>query len=149
MGLAYCCLRLNSSEEIVPNQNRVIDAKVMRVVDGDTYDCQFYYGLKIMRMKVRVMGLDTPEKKGNELEKKASEVVSKYVKKYMERYSDMVKIRIKRWDKYGGRVVGEVWVNKVNVCQHLVEKKFGKEYDGGKKEVWTKEQLEKIINYNR
>ena len=38
--------------------------------------------------------------------------------------------------KYAGRIVAEVWVNDVNLSQHLLDEKLAYPYDGGTKQRW-------------
>lgn len=138
MGIVYCCLYLNATEEpTVPCKGKRMYARVLRVVDGDTYDCIFYNGLARMRMKIRVYGLDTPEKRSrDEQEKKAGEEATKYAESYIKRHANIVEICIRDWDKYGGRMVADVWVGGKLIADHLIEKGLGRKYMGGAKEKW-------------
>lgn len=151
----------------VPHHNEIIPALVYKVYDGDTCKVIILHGYVIpMKLSIRIHGIDTPEIRCSsrqslhpELEKKAGLLVRDYVKELLE--NQIVSLRIQDWDKFGGRVLGTIFLpdsvsNKeekeegvnttLTLTAHLMEKKFGKDYHGEKKEKFTKEELEYIIN---
>lgn len=55
-------------------------AKVINVVDGDTFDLDVDLGFKIhMQIRVRLLGVDTPEKRGDK-EKELGLICTEYAK---------------------------------------------------------------------
>ena len=106
-----------------------------RIIDGDTIAVkERVYGLKL---KIRVAGIDTPEKgwraKCEEeqiLSKKAFDFTASFVSGNKFKVSNM------KWGKYGGRIVGEVSVYGTNLGEELIRRGLAKPYDGGKKESW-------------
>ena len=106
-----------------------------RVVDGDT----IAYIIPNMpdslkRIKIRVYGIDTPESTylaKCEQERlrgiKAKEFVAKYAK------ANNTTINIVKWDKYGGRVLAEVFVDGKLLKDTLIQKGFAREYYGENK----------------
>ena len=99
-------------------------------------------------MKIRLLGIDAPEMSSkNPLEKKASEMLTKYLKLKLEgKYFDC---ELFRWDKYGGRVVGHLYVRKnYSISDILISRKLVKCYEGNKKEEWTSDELNHIYNFN-
>jgi len=136
----------------IPHKNKIISAKVIKVCDGDTLSVIFELRNGVyMNTKIRILGVDTPETHSdNELEKLAGECVTKYVKKLVE--GKILKITIKNHDKYGGRFVGDVYLSNASkprrsslVSFNLIKNKYGREYNGEKKEAWTEEELQYII----
>jgi len=52
------------------------------------------------------------------------------------------KICIRDWDKYGGRVFGELFLETgENVAEVLIHGGWTRSYHGEKKKVWTLEEL--------
>ena len=58
-------------------------AKINRVYDGDTFFCDIYWVHQLIgdNVKIRIMGIDTPEMRGGTDEEKAAAVVSKSSRK--------------------------------------------------------------------
>ncbi len=86
--------------------------------DGDTCTT-------INKEKIRLACIDTPEIRG----KRAAPEKAKYVRDYLNSLIKGKEITIKRitYDRYG-RTVAELYKNKVNIQQHLVEKGLAKVY---------------------
>jgi endonuclease YncB( thermonuclease family) len=121
---------------------------VQEVIDGDTFHITFFMEKTPVTMKIRLIGIDAPEKSSkNPLEKKASEMLTKYLKQRLEgKYFDC---ELFRWDKYGGRVVGHLYVRKnYSISDILISRKLVKCYEGNKKEEWTNEELNHIYNFD-
>ena len=59
----------------------------------------------------------------------------------------VLNIKFVKWDKYGGRILGEVYTHKhKSLANYLIDKKYAKLYLGKAKEIWSKEELLHIIN---
>ena len=59
----------------------------------------------------------------------------------------MIKVYCICWDKYGGRIIGNIYYNGINISDELISKNYAKLYDGkSKKEEWQKDELEFIIS---
>lgn len=112
-------------------------AIVEKVVDGDTLDLNIDLGFDIWhKARVRVSGLDTPEKWFD-----YGKVVKAYVADLVE--FKEVKISTTKADKYG-RYLVEVFVEGVegSLNDHLVEQGMAKSYDGGNRDgTWSEEEL--------
>jgi hypothetical protein len=50
------------------------------------------------------------------------------------------------WGKWAGRCLADIYFGKVLLSDKLRSLKYVKEYDGGKKEEWTDDELKNIIN---
>ena len=144
--------KLNADDiSLVPHKKEEIKAKVVSVYDGDTVTCIFLHGKKVpMKINVRIRGIDAPEMKSkNPLETKAAMVVKHIVSSMIK--DEMVKLVIIKWDKYGGRIVGDIYYkNKGNECSlsdFLLGAGLVKPYDGTKKkEPWENKELRIIMN---
>lgn len=114
--------------------------KVIRVVDGDTIEFQADFLPPELgnHLSVRVWGVDTPEKgwrakseKENELGLAASEFTKKYVQN-----SKKIQVHLIGWDKYGGRVLGDVFLDGISLRELLLKNGYAREYYGDKKQDW-------------
>jgi len=127
-----------------PWKDEYIDCYVYKVYDGDTIKILFKYKGLIFKYSIRISGIDTPEvSRCSELEKIAGIKVRNYLKTLIE--NEMVKVYCTKFDKYGSRLIGNVYYNGVNISDELITKNYAKLYDGEKKEEWTEEELEKIL----
>lgn len=138
----------------IPFKRQRINAFVCNVYDGDTCSVIFRFGGDFLKYKIRVLGVDTPEvsirgEKNNtpigDLEEEAGKYVRDKVKDLIEgRECDVI---FDKWDKYGGRVNGTIFINgDVTLTDYLLQKGYAKPYEGKKKETWTTEQLEEILS---
>lgn len=142
----------------VPFKGEVITVHIHSVYDGDT--CAMFIRADealILNFKIRVDGVDTPEvcvrgkMKGTELgklEERAGAHVRDKVKALIE--GKDCKVRLNKWDKYGGRVNGEVFLldddEYTTLAEYLLAKGYAKEYHGRAKEEWTKKELNAILS---
>lgn len=142
---------INYDIGIVPNCNQMIPAKVVDVYDGDTITVIFLLnGNKDspFKIKIRILGIDTPEiRTKNPEEKRAAIVVRDYVKNML--LNQIITLEIKKWDKYGGRLDGNIYVNNpygnnFSLADHLININYAKNYDGSGKKEWTNNELRKI-----
>lgn len=114
----------------------VYDYKITRVIDGDTVEFQAPFLPKPLKptLSLRVYGVDTPEKLTSECEMEhalameATEFTTSLVKN-----SKKHQIIIKNWDKYGGRVDGDIILDGKSLRASLLEKGFAHLYYGDKK----------------
>lgn len=114
--------------------------KVNRVVDGDTIEVHVDFLPKELgnKLLVRVWGVDTPEKSWrakSDSERKLGEEASVFTKKQIQNAKD-IKIHLIGWDKFGGRVLGDVIIDGINLRELLIKNGYAREYYGDKKENW-------------
>ena len=103
------------------------EAKVLNVVDGDTYDVIIDLGFDIYhRVRLRLYGIDTPEKNTPE-GVKAKDYVTKLLG------NNVVEIECLKFEKYG-RSLSKVKLNNEDLTEHLIKNGYGKPYFGEKKE---------------
>ena len=110
---------------------------VDRVVDGDTVDVVLDLGFDVRFFsRVRLYGIDTPESRTRDKDEKARGFISK--KFLQESLADQeVVIKTKLKDSRGkyGRVLGELWVDEVNINQTMVDKHLAVDYQGQSKDA--------------
>ena len=130
--------------------------KVVDVYDGDTCQIMMKFNGGYYKFKVRALGYDSPEmkppkdaKNRNLIKEKAIDARNYLIKRLTdikdannltkEEIHNLIKINKKiiklkchGWDKYG-RLLGEFFVNGVNINNEMISKNYGYSYDGGTK----------------
>lgn len=116
------------------------DIEILRVIDGDTivFKAPFLPDPLKKELSIRVYGVDTPEKgfraqcpKEDQLGKSATEFTKNLVQGANKR-----QIILYSWDKYGGRVLGDVLLNGISLRQALISNGYAREYYGEAKQSW-------------
>jgi endonuclease YncB( thermonuclease family) len=127
----------DSSVEMVPYRNRPILAKVIEVYDGDTCKVVYLIGAKKVKVSIRLLGIDCPEIRGGQpIETAAALAIRNYVRSLI--LGKVLRIRLYKHDKYGGRIVGDVYLDKrKTLSDHLIQRGLAVEYGGQKKDPWT------------
>jgi len=116
------------------------DAVITRVIDGDTvaFQADFLPAPLKKELSVRVYGVDTPEKGFRAQcasEAQRGEAASAFTKQLITN-SQQRQVVLMDWDKYGGRVLGDVLLNGVSLRQQLIANGFAREYYGEAKTSW-------------
>ena len=109
--------------------------EIDRVVDGDTVDVIIDLGFKIFhKARVRMYGIDTPESRTRDLDEKARGILSKSFLQDALVQSNKVIIKTQK-DAKGkfGRVLGELYVNDININQLMVDKYLAVAHTGQSK----------------
>jgi endonuclease YncB( thermonuclease family) len=120
---------------------KVYDFPVTRVVDGDTveFSAPFLPAPLKPKLAVRVFGVDTPEKGFRakcESEAKRGADATAFTKKVISE-SKTARVAIIDWDKFGGRVLGDIILdNNVSLRGLLIQNGFAREYYGEAKQSW-------------
>lgn len=110
--------------------------KSVEVVDGDTLAIELNCSClpsTLTRMKIRIKGVNTPEI-GSHAQCQAEAAAGEAAKKVtQELIAQAKKIEIKnvRWDKYGGRIDGDVYLDDKSLSETLIVVGAGESYDGG------------------
>jgi len=118
----------------------VYDAVITRVIDGDTVGIAATWLPAPLKpeLSIRVYGVDTPEKGFRAQcpsEAQRGEAASAFTKQ-MIAASTKRQVVLMDWDKYGGRVLGDVLLNDVSLRQQLIANGFAREYYGEAKTSW-------------
>jgi endonuclease YncB( thermonuclease family) len=142
--LAAITRRINRARlrNIVPSEIKTFSfhehktyAKVSNVYDGDTIHLTFFYRNQPVRARCRLALIDAPEIKGEtDNEREAAVKVRDYLRNLID--NKIVLAHLGRMDKYGRPLV-DVYLNGLYINQHLMDKGYAKQYDGGKKEDWA------------
>lgn len=116
--------------------------KITRVVDGDTvaFEANFLPDPLKKELSIRVFGVDTPEKGHRaqcDSEAKKGAEASEFTKGLVKQ-AKKTEVVLMDWDKYGGRVLGDVLLDGQSLRKQLIEKGYAREYYGDKKESWCK-----------
>jgi micrococcal nuclease len=121
-------------------QAEVYDWKITRVKDGDTVEFEAKWlpaPLKPL-LSLRVLGVDTPEKAPRakcEKEAKGGQAATDFTKKKIAE-AKKIQIEIKDWDKFGGRVLGDVIIDGQSLSKMLIDNKLARPYNGEAKKSW-------------
>ena len=116
------------------------DTQIVRVTDGDTVVIAAPYLPAPLKpqIAVRIFGVDTPEKGFRAKctsEKQRGDQASIFTK-------DVVKATKKHqvvlygWDKFGGRVLGDILLDGMSLRALLIKNGFAREYYGDAKQSW-------------
>ena len=117
--------------------------KIKKVVDGDTIDVVIDLGFDLMKTeRVRIAGVDTPEKRTRDLEEKALGLdATNWLK---EKLTETIKgdeeltIRTELVGGTGkyGRLLGWLYINEypVSLNEQMIEEGYAWAYDGGTKQ---------------
>ena len=121
-------------------QGVVYDAQIVRVNDGDTVviSAPFLPPPLKPELAVRIYGVDTPEK-GHRAQcpsedargKAATEFTKNAVAKSLKR-----QVTLYGWDKFGGRVLGDIVLDGQSLRTALIQNGFAREYYGDAKQSW-------------
>jgi len=117
--------------------------KINRVVDGDTIDVTIDLGFDLYKKeRVRVAGVDTPEKRTRDLEEKALGIdATNWLKERLEsaiRGDDDLVIRTELVGGVGkyGRLLGWLYIGDADVSlnEEMITEGYAWAYDGGTKQ---------------
>lgn len=118
------------------------DAQITRVIDGDTvaFAAPFLPAPLKPELSIRVYGVDTPEK-GHRAQCQSEDLLGKAATNFTKdtiANAKNLKIVLISWDKYGGRVLGDVIVDGNSLRLALINKGYAREYYGEAKTSWCK-----------
>jgi endonuclease YncB( thermonuclease family) len=116
------------------------DITITRVIDGDTvaFHAPFLPAPLKQELSIRVFGVDTPEK-GHRAqcpsEAARGAAATEFTKKLIAAAQQRQMV-LMDWDKYGGRVLGDVLLNGQSLRAMLIQNGFAREYYGEAKTSW-------------
>ena len=123
--------------------------KIDKVVDGDTIDVTIDLGFDLYKKeRVRIAGVDTPEKRTRDLEEKALGLDATYwMKKQLEDTIAgdeelIIRTELKGGTGKYGRLLGWIYVGDATVSlnEQMITEGYAHAYDGGTKDM----NLEKL-----
>jgi micrococcal nuclease len=118
----------------------VYNYPITRVIDGDTVEFKAEFLPKPLKpvLSIRVFGVDTPEKgfRAKCADEAAKGKSASEFTKHLVSEAKVQQISIKEWDKYGGRVLGDVILDGKSLSEELIKNGYARAYFGEKKESW-------------
>ena len=126
------------------------NAKILRIVDGDTIDVDIDlgFGVWIHKERVRLEGIDTPESRTKDLEEKKFGLLSKEYVRGLLPVGSIVKLVCKSYDSKGkfGRILGDIELEETrmigreitestSLVMKMIDNGYGVEYNGQSKEL--------------
>ena len=117
--------------------------KINRVVDGDTIDVTIDLGFDLFKKeRVRVAGVDTPEKRTRDLEEKALGIdATNWLKNHLDSAISGEEDLIIRTELVGGmgkygRLLGWLYIGdaELSLNEKMIEEGYAWAYDGGTKQ---------------
>ena len=121
-------------------QGVTYDAQIIRVNDGDTVviAAPFLPAPLKPELAVRIYGVDTPEKGFRAQcpsEDQRGQAATQFTKNAVAT-SQKRQVTLYAWDKFGGRVLGDIILDGRSLRQGLIANGFAREYFGEAKQSW-------------
>lgn len=135
---------LDPASDLAPAPERVasagfdgpVNADVMRVIDGDTFEAnaQIWLG-ETMVVRVRIAGIDAPELHARcDDEYRKAQAARNYLLQRIE--GQNVRLSNIRNDKYGGRVDARVADSGGDIAEAMLARHLARAYTGGRRSGW-------------
>ena len=125
-------------------------ATLLKIVDGDTIDCDIDlgFGIVLTNQRIRLYGIDTPESRTRDLEeKKCGKLAAKYIEDHIKVSSSFtLRSRLDKKGKYG-RILGELicfvpeFDREMSLNDAMITKKLAVKYFGQSKDDIEDEHL--------
>lgn len=117
---------------------------ILRVIDGDTLEIEasFMPDPLPKKLLIRIYGIDTPEKGSKakcSKENNIANIATKFTIKTIQDAKAVgipIFIELRKHDKYGGRILGDIIINNKRLSRMLIEKGLARPYYGDKKGSW-------------
>ena len=118
----------------------IYDFPITRVIDGDTvaFQANFLPPPLKQELSIRVFGVDTPEKGHRAMcpqEDQRGQAATAFTKAQING-AQKRQVALMDWDKYGGRVLGDVLLDGKSLRAMLIQNGFAREYYGEAKQSW-------------
>jgi endonuclease YncB( thermonuclease family) len=119
---------------------KIYNYKITRVLDGDTvaFEANFLPEPLKKELSIRVYGVDTPEKGFRakcESENTKGLAATEFTKKSIAS-AKKIEVAIANWDKFGGRVLGDIIIDGQSLRSLLIKNGYAREYYGEAKTTW-------------
>ena len=116
------------------------DATIVRVSDGDTVvvEAKWIPAPIKPQIAVRIFGVDTPEKGGRAqcpAEDAKGQAASVFTKNLVAK-ATKIQYTLYDWDKFGGRVLGDMVLDGKSLREQLITNGFARAYFGEAKQSW-------------
>lgn len=119
-----------------------VTAKVVSVYDGDTFTIDTQYGMfaQLPNFKVRIKGIDTPErgtKAKCDFERRQAEIARIETLRLLNSSNNTIILKNLGHDRYGGRIDADVYLKDGRkLSDVLIKFGFARPYNGGKRQGW-------------
>ena len=139
VGFLFLCLFLPAQAAKTP-EGVMYDATIVRVNDGDTVVIAAPYLPKPLKpeLAVRIYGVDTPEKGFRAqcpVEDQRGQAATVFTKNAINK-SAQRQVVLYGWDKFGGRILGDIILDGQSLRAQLIANGFAREYFGEAKQSW-------------
>ena len=134
VGLAVALLAGPLATETLPGP---LPARVLEVIDGDSLDvrARIWLGQEV-RIRVRLAGIDTPERRGRCPEERAAAVAAKQRLAVLAGTGEVWLLDI-RYGKFAGRVLARVLdARNRDLAREMLRSGHARAYDGGRHPDW-------------
>jgi endonuclease YncB( thermonuclease family) len=135
---------LDPASDLAPAPERVVsagfegsvNADVMRVIDGDTFEANARIWLgETIAVRVRIAGIDAPELHARcDGEYRRAQAARNYLLQRIAGQS--VRLSNIRNDKYGGRVDARVTDSSGDIADAMIVRRLARAYTGGRRSGW-------------
>jgi endonuclease YncB( thermonuclease family) len=129
-----------ASCDLVHTNINIPNNSIKSIYDGDTITLKCMRDFKCHKnaLKVRIMGVDTPEIKGKCRKEKVLARKAKQFTVAFVRTSGEIVLSYDEYNKYDryGRLLAYLSVDGKDLSESLIENKLGRRYDGGKRRGW-------------
>jgi len=105
------------------------NAKLIRVIDGDTVDASIDLGFDVwVKKRVRLYGIDAPETRTRDLQEKKKGIETKQrLQELLDGNNGLFIIKSEGVGKYG-RCLGIIIIDGDNINEKLINEGYAKEY---------------------
>lgn len=129
-----------ANAQSITRETQGYPVRITKVVDGDTFeiDSTAWSPFPNLRWRIRVRGIDTPEKSSKCLaEREAAKRMTAATLYIIERSQKRVWLQAVQHDKYGGRFDAVVvLVDGKSLGNMLIDSGLARPYLGGKRKPW-------------
>jgi endonuclease YncB( thermonuclease family) len=144
LAIILSAFALSAHAQKLPKNSATYDAQILRVSDGDTVviAAPFLPAPLKPELAVRIYGVDTPEKGFRAqcpLEEQRGQAASAFTKNSIATAASQggkFQVTIYGWDKFGGRILGDILVNGQSLRSALIANGYAREYYGDAKQSW-------------
>ena len=139
VGFLFLCLFLPAQAAKTP-EGVMYEATIVRVNDGDTVVIAAPYLPKPLKpeLAVRIYGVDTPEKGFRAqcpVEDQRGQAATVFTKNAINKSAHR-QVVLYGWDKFGGRILGDIILDGQSLRAQLIANGFAREYFGEAKQSW-------------
>ena len=135
ISIIIVCFFLNIGIALADVQMREFRDKLC--YDGDTcYVTMPALPKSLSKMTVRILGIDTPELRGKCSKEKELAMKARIFANKTFREARVIEFKDLKWDKYGGRILSNVYLDGYLYADMIINEQLARPYDGGKKEGW-------------